>query len=464
MSLEGCQSARAQAITDALGSKIAAIAGSAIDVAIGSIVEVRRVEGLAAIGAVEATLVPDATLADHLFGGKHSESATWTAARGALSIQGTTIGKLNGGFTTGGHQRGCMSIAKALGAITLAIAGLAIDIAIGAIAGQHRVQWTMAVGAIVALPVPHLALGQLLFGGKDGATATWTSLALGRLDRCRIGIDEGATGANLILGQTIGLQETRAAGKAITMWSPLLAIASVAIDIAIGTIAGIDRIQCLLAVSAIVALLVPLASLGELLLGGKDSATATGTTLARTRPNLIHIDGGPHLRSTLIIGITIRLQGTAALAKAIALGSKLLGIAALAVDVLVGRLTAQHRVETLLAGAALEALLVPAASTCQHLFGGIHIATATRTTLTIWGTSNGPGLHASTVPHRLDAILELCPIVHGECAGAGAKAITLGSVFTSMTDLAEQLTIVLCAVGRVQGFVAHRALEAILVE
>jgi len=102
--LERCQSARAQSISASLGSKITAITGTAIDIAIGSIVEIRRVEGLAAIGAIETTLMPDATFADHLFSGKYRESTTWTTAGGALTIQRTTIGICHGGFTAGGDQ------------------------------------------------------------------------------------------------------------------------------------------------------------------------------------------------------------------------------------------------------------------------------------------------------------------------------------------------------------------------
>lgn len=79
--LERCQSTCAQAIANTLGSKVTAVAGAAIDIAIGSIVQVRGVQRLAAIGAVEATLVPDAALADHLFGSEDSETATWATTR-----------------------------------------------------------------------------------------------------------------------------------------------------------------------------------------------------------------------------------------------------------------------------------------------------------------------------------------------------------------------------------------------
>lgn len=357
-----------------------------------------------------------------------------------------------------------MSIAEALGAVALAVAGLAVDVAIGTIASQNGVKGTMTVGAVVTLSVPHLALGQLLFGSKDGATATGATLSFGCLNGCGVRVDERATRANLILGQTIGLQETRAASKAIAMGSPLLTIAGPAVDITIGTIAGIDRVQSLVAVFTIEALLVPFTTLGELLLGGKDSATATGATLTGTSLNPVYLDGGTHLRCTLIVGIAIGLQSTTALSIAIALGSELLGIAALAVDVLVGCLAAQDRVQALLAGTALEALLVPATSTSQHLFGGIDIAATAWATLTLWRLGNGAWLHASTVPLNIVSVLELCTIVHRQCAGTSAKAITLWAIFTSVADLAVQFAFMLCTVGRVQRFVAHGALEAVLVE
>jgi len=293
-----------------------------------------------------------------------------------------------------------MAVAEALGSEELSVAGTAVDVAIGSIAGQNRVQWPVAVGAVVAFLVPHLALGQLLLGGEHGSSASGASLALTSLDRRRVRVVEGPVGADLILGQAIRLQEARAAGESIAVGSPLLAVAGAAVDILIGTIAGIDRVQRLVAVLAVEALLVPLPALGELLLGGVDHATASGATLTRTGLDLVHIDCGTDLGCSVVVSIAIRLQGTTALAITIALGSKLLGIATLAVDILVRSLAAQDRVQTLLAGAALEALLVPAASTGKHLFGGVHIASATGTSLTFGGTSNGPGFQTGPVPHR----------------------------------------------------------------
>lgn len=65
------------------------------------------------------------------------------------------------------------------------------------------------------------------------------------------------------------------------MWAELLAVAGLAVNIAIGSIASNNRIQSLVAVLALEALAMPLSTLGEDLFGGEDYTTATGTALAR---------------------------------------------------------------------------------------------------------------------------------------------------------------------------------------
>lgn len=64
------------------------------------------------------------------------------------------------------------------------------------------------------------------------------------------------------------------------MRSPLLSVTGLAVNIPVRAVTGDDRVQGLGAVVAFVALPVPLAALGEHLLGGEDDATATRTTLA----------------------------------------------------------------------------------------------------------------------------------------------------------------------------------------
>lgn len=61
-----------------------------------------------------------------------------------------------GWLRVGAHQGGGMSKSEALGAEQLAVAGPAVDLLVGAVAGQHGVQWAVALGAVEAFLVPHL--------------------------------------------------------------------------------------------------------------------------------------------------------------------------------------------------------------------------------------------------------------------------------------------------------------------
>lgn len=93
-------------------------------------------------------------------------------------------------FAAGRHQGGGVAVAESLGPEELSVARTAMDLLVGPITRQRRVQWTLALRAAEALLVPHRSLGQLLFGGEHGATATWASLAGRRLDRRRVRIVE----------------------------------------------------------------------------------------------------------------------------------------------------------------------------------------------------------------------------------------------------------------------------------
>lgn len=64
------------------------------------------------------------------------------------------------------------------------------------------------------------------------------------------------------------------------MWSPLLAVAGLAVYIVIRAIAGDNRIQRLGTVTALVALAMPLASLGQDHFSSEDYTTAAWTTLS----------------------------------------------------------------------------------------------------------------------------------------------------------------------------------------
>lgn len=59
--------------------------------------------------------------------------------------------------------------------------------------------------------------------------------------------------------------------------------------------------------------------------------------------------------------------------------------------------------------------------------------------------------------------LELIALIHGETTGSTAETVALGSKFAAMADFAEQFTVVLGAVCRVEQFAAETAFEAHLV-
>lgn len=61
---------------------------------------------------------------------------------------------------------------------------------IGTVTGTHRIQWAMALIAVEAFLVPHCTLGQLLFGGKHGTSATWATFTCRSLDSCGAVDDE----------------------------------------------------------------------------------------------------------------------------------------------------------------------------------------------------------------------------------------------------------------------------------
>lgn len=97
------------------------------------------------------------------------------------------------------EEGGGVAVAEALGAVVLAVAGLAVDLLVGAVAGQDRVQRAAALAAAEALLVPHGALGELLLGGVDHAAATGASLAGRGLDGRGVRVEERAQLRNLLL-------------------------------------------------------------------------------------------------------------------------------------------------------------------------------------------------------------------------------------------------------------------------
>lgn len=64
------------------------------------------------------------------------------------------------------------------------------------------------------------------------------------------------------------------------MRSPVLAVAGLAVDVVIRTVASDDRVQCLGAVMALVALAMPLTTLGQDHFSSEDYAAAAWTTVS----------------------------------------------------------------------------------------------------------------------------------------------------------------------------------------
>lgn len=71
-----------------------------------------------------------------------------------------------------------MTKTESLGTVLLSIARLAIDLLVGSIALQRRIQRTMTSAAVVTLLVPHRRARQLLLGSEHSALAAGTARTL----------------------------------------------------------------------------------------------------------------------------------------------------------------------------------------------------------------------------------------------------------------------------------------------
>lgn len=89
----------------------------------------------------------------------------------------------------------------------LAVARLAVDILVGAIACDDRVQRLGAVLALEAFAMPFASLAQHLFGGEHDAATTGATLAGRRLDfgrvdgarlRCHVAIISNICSINVV--------------------------------------------------------------------------------------------------------------------------------------------------------------------------------------------------------------------------------------------------------------------------
>lgn len=70
------------------------------------------------------------------------------------------------------------------------------------------------------------------------------------------------------------------------MWTPTLSVARLTVDVVVWTITSDDRVQCLRAIVALVAIPMPVPTLRNHQFSGKNHATATRTTRTRFRLNL----------------------------------------------------------------------------------------------------------------------------------------------------------------------------------
>lgn len=134
---------------------------------------------------------------------------------------------------------------------------------------QHWIKWTMTFSTIKAFFMPHCTLGQLLFSSKHNTTASWTTFTWLSLNWSGIYTNKWSARCNIFLAvniilmtlifnrynwirlmnhngshipHAISLQETRSAGKSISMRTPFLAIASFAIDFLIRSVTCNDWI------------------------------------------------------------------------------------------------------------------------------------------------------------------------------------------------------------------------------
>lgn len=340
--LSYCQCASSDSVAHTLWPIELGVARSAIDAAIGSVVQIGRVQVFPALHAVETELVPHVLRALHLFRGEDHESASRTPVLRLLSVAIDGSPAAGRVLVVGGHQGGRVSVPDAFGAKELRVAELAIDIVIRSVTGEHRVQGSGAPGAVEALPVVHLPLGQLQLGRKDRSATSGTSLAVRSHDRSGVRSHKGSFGCQVLLSNAVGLQETGSTGESVAMGSPLLAIASLAVDLIVRTIARDNGVQSFGAVPTLEALPVPAPSLGEYLFRGEYYAATTWTSFSDWRLDLLHIyDGGfgSHVALPLAIpDVGHQPQGRNADVP-VTPGPKLLSITSSTVNVLVRTIT-----------------------------------------------------------------------------------------------------------------------------
>lgn len=205
--LHHCKRSGTDAVSDATRAIVSTVAAFAVDLSVGTIVEVGRVQRFVAVETTETPLVPNQVLAEHFFGFIYGASATAAALTilGLWSIHRVELGVERSALHFGGYQGGSVSKTESLRSEQLSVTGTAMDFLVWSIASQHRIQWPVAFVTVEALLVPHGALGKLLFSSEYHSTATWATLTGRSLDAGRIDGNRWLLGGHLLFCHAIGL-------------------------------------------------------------------------------------------------------------------------------------------------------------------------------------------------------------------------------------------------------------------
>lgn len=258
----------------------------------------------------------------------------------------------------------------------------------------------MAVTAVEAATMPDSIFADHLFGSVDvvaaaGASFTFRCLQAQFLGQRCIGVGaiDGDQSGRVAVTETFG--------------SELFSVASPAVDFFVGSVASQHRIQRSFTVEAVEAQFMVFAAFRQRLLGGEDYSSATGTALTFLRFDGPRVDVDERRLLASRDGVTLK-EGRAA-TESIAFGSVLLGVAKFAVDVVIGSIASQHRVQDTVALFAVEARLVPDCSACQHLLCGEDRSSASGTSVLTFDCFDERQV-GSAGSH----LLSITSMVHGE--------------------------------------------------
>lgn len=130
------ESSSAHAETNTLRSKLLSIATSAVNLAIRCVVQISRVQRASAINAAEAPSVPEAILANHLFGSIDSVSATTAALAwwGFHSRVGSSFVVNKSGSAVSRNESWGVTVTKTFGPKESSVAGATVNFLVRSIA------------------------------------------------------------------------------------------------------------------------------------------------------------------------------------------------------------------------------------------------------------------------------------------------------------------------------------------